>query len=348
MQIRVGKPQRHRDGFRCMLSVSGTGYRAWGPYSPTREGAIQRAEAAASAGESEHRSVGEAIGEYIAHAKDRGLRPRSLEAMRWRLVRMLPDPDALVMSLREQDLKKRVAELRATLSYDTVFGFLHAARHFCAWCIEQGWLRANPCDGVKLLGRKRKGKMQLRIHEARRLWAVALEQARAGDDGAMAVLIAVGCALRTSEIITRTVRDLDDDGRVLWIEAAGEWQTKSAAGKRSVDVPDELRPLLLARCVGKLPAAPLLVTQYGKQPVRQWVNEHVHRLCAVAGIQQVCAHSLRGLHATIAIEQGMSPRVVAATLGHESPEMTLSHYAQPGSDQAATRRAALKVLRGDR
>ena len=45
---------------------------------------------------------------------------------------------------------------------------------------------------------------------------------------------------------------------------------------------------------------------------------------------------MRGLHATLAIEAGASPDVVARSLGHRSASMTLSAYVAPGSAKAAT------------
>lgn len=41
--------------------------------------------------------------------------------------------------------------------------------------------------------------------------------------------------LRASEIVSRRVRDLDDGGRMLWVE-----DTKTVAGNRTVAVPEEL------------------------------------------------------------------------------------------------------------
>jgi integrase len=45
--------------------------------------------------------------------------------------------------------------------------------------------------------------------------------------------------MRASEIVSRVVRDLDDDGRLLWIPTS-----KTEAGRRNLRVPDTLRPYL--------------------------------------------------------------------------------------------------------
>ena len=83
-------------------------------------------------------------------------------------------------------------------------------------------------------------------------------------------------------------------------------------------------------CRDKLPLALLL----GPHD-RDWPRHWVQRICKLAKVPEVCAHSMRGLHATLAIEAGASPDVVARSLGHESASMTLSAYAAPGSAESA-------------
>lgn len=46
---------------------------------------------------------------------------------------------------------------------------------------------------------------------------------------------------------------------------------------------------------------------------------------------RVCPHSLRGLHSTLAMEQGATSGIVAAALGHGSFEITQRHYVKPGT-----------------
>ncbi|MBL9003243.1 MAG: hypothetical protein JNJ46_03300, partial [Myxococcales bacterium] len=45
-------------------------------------------------------------------------------------------------------------------------------------------------------------------------------------------------------------------------------------------------------------------------------------LCDAANVPRVCPHSLRGLHATLAIEEGASGEAVARALGHTRFEIT--------------------------
>jgi integrase len=54
--------------------------------------------------------------------------------------------------------------------------------------------------------------------------------------------------LRAWEIVSRIVRDLDDDGQLLWIP-----ETKTEAGKRTLPVPAFLQPYLRDIVEGKKP-----------------------------------------------------------------------------------------------
>jgi len=71
---------------------------------------------------------------------------------------------------------------------------------------------------VQGLGRRKHGKA-LRIDEARRWSQKAVKLAKRGDAGAVATLMSLLIGMRASEIDSRVVRDLDDDARLLWIQA---------------------------------------------------------------------------------------------------------------------------------
>lgn len=218
-----------------------------------------------------------------------------------------------------------------------------------AWCVEQKWLRANPLAAVRGVGRRKHGKPQPRIDEARNLYATALRLAREGDEGAVATLILMLMGPRASELITRRLRDLDDGGRILWIDDAPEleFQPKTAAGRRPLHVPPELQPLLSELGRSKLPGALLFPGRNSKPHSRDWPLRQVRRLCKEAGIPRLSAHGLRGFVATAAMQAGAAPDLVARVLGHESSSTTLQSYAVAGSQQAQQRQQGLRVLRGN-
>lgn len=64
---------------------------------------------------------------------------------------------------------------------------------------------------------------------------------------------------------------------------------------------------------------------------KQYWGRKVHALCKLANVPRVCPHSLRGLHATLAVEEGVAGEAVARALGHTTFEMTAKHYASADS-----------------
>ena len=58
------------------------------------------------------------------------------------------------------------------------------------------------------------------------------------------------------------------------------------------------------------------------------------------------AHGMRGLHSTLAVENGVSAHVVAASLGHESSKTTMQSYVKPEAVAGAQQRRVMTVLKG--
>ena len=241
-------------------------------------------------------------------------------------------------------------------SVDTHRNALAEAKTFARWAVRARLIGASPFDGVEGVGARKRGKPQLRVDELRALAAHAHRLSRSADrwraDGAIAILIALYLGLRASEVTGLRVRDLDDDGHLLWVAAE---RGKTAAARRLVEVPHQLRPLLMSRADRRardeylLPADDVVGQDEGSQRHwRDWVREAVQRECDALGIPSVTAHSLRGAVATLAASAGVVGQIVADQLGHESYGQTEAAYAAPGAAADARRRAGLRVLAGDR
>ena len=180
------------------------------------------------------------------------------------------------------------------------------------------------------------GKPSSAIDEARRWQVKALEFADRGDEGAVAAMMSLVMGMRASEIVSRVVRDLDDEGRLLWIP-----ETKTEAGKRTLPVPEFLQPYLRDIIKGKKPTDLLFGRHW-----RDWPREWVQRICKVAKVPQVTAHGMRGLHGTLAVERGATTHVVAQALGHESETTSRESYISREAITGADQRRVLGVLAG--
>jgi integrase len=67
----------------------------------------------------------------------------------------------------------------------------------------------------------------------------------------------------------------------------------------------------------------------------------VKRICEPAGVPKMTAHGMRGLPSTLAVENGVSAHVVAASLGHESSTTTIQSYAKPEAVAGPQQRRAM-------
>jgi integrase len=156
------------------------------------------------------------------------------------------------------------------------------------------------------------------------------------EDGAVAALMALLMGMRVSEISDRIVRNLDDDGRLLWITDA-----KTQAGIRRLQVPQQLQPLLRRIAANKQPTDRL----FGPNVHRHMVLRHVRRICKAAGVPVIPPHGLRGTHASLAMTAGATGDLVAAALGHESFTTTERHYARADAIADAQQFTALRELK---
>lgn len=290
------------------------------------------------------RTVAEALDLYEEHLTERGIKDTSRDGtMRWLRLFFGGVGDSQIARLRADRCKQLYASFQVGRSVDYHRNTLARAKSFANWCVEQGWLTANPVSAVKGQGKRSTGKAQLTGDEARKFHLTALRMANQGDDGALAADMLLLMGLRQSEITKRRVRDLDLDGTVLRIEGA-----KTQKGNRIVGVPQILRPLLVDRVEDREPFDVLFAAADDGEHTRAWLFFAVKRVCAAAKVPRVCPHGLRGTWATLAVTVGQASQAVADALGHEDVSTTFRHYAQPGAVAAAQTERAFSVIVGGR
>lgn len=286
------------------------------------------------------RMLREVIEEFLAHHISTGRAlPQTCEYYRQRMFRLLG-------AYLDKDISdvtpKRAASLYQAETERVYKGrIVAAATHHSAlvitkvmfrWAVTRGYIRESPFADVRPVGKANVGKKQLRIDEARLFTETAFRlYSQRGDRLALGALTALLLGVRASEVVRRTVRDLDDGGRILWIDAG-----KTRNARRHLKVPELLRPYLVALAGNRSPSEFLFgMSEQGQPRRRHSLYEAVHRVCDAAGIQRVCTHSLRGLHATLAVESGAVSEQVAASLGHGSFAVTQRHYAQESAVRSA-------------
>jgi integrase len=336
-------PYPARGRWRVALVEGGTRvYR----YFPTREEAEAfLKEANREFRRSGDKSVEEGIEAYERYLlTEKGNKPGSVEDTLFRLRTFFPDTDLPLADLTPHKCSGYYEGLRTKISprtkkaysVDTQRNVLAEAKTFLRWCAERRFVGRSVLDQVKGVGKRRHGKPQLRIDEARRWLKVAGDLAERGEGWAVAAMLALVLGMRASEILSRVVRDLDDEGRLLWIP-----DSKTEAGRRTLEVPDFLRPYLQHLAQGKGKDELIFGAHW-----RDYLRKAVAKICRLAGVPKVSAHSMRGLHSTLALAHGTSGHVVAASLGHKSEATTLRSYADPTAVESARRLRTLSVLEG--
>ena len=149
--------------------------------------------------------------------------------------------------------RTRPGKLGSPLAAATHVFDLKCAKNFFKWCVSRRFLVASPFAEIRPIGRKKAGKPQLRIEEAKRFTDAGLQHFETTKNPlAVAALVAITMGPRASEVLNRSVRDLDNGGKILVIDSG-----KNERAKRRLDVPLFLQPILLGLAQGREPLAKL-------------------------------------------------------------------------------------------
>ena len=282
-------------------------------------------------------TVAEALDRHEVAMRAAGAKQSSVTTLRFRLDGFFESVlDEDLGSLTRPDLEGLLGEYAEDHSATTVLNVLDAVKAFYARAVSNKVVAGNPAQDIVGPGRRRRGKKQLRVDEARLWLACALEMAEKHHQ-ALAATLALLLGMRASEIAGLAVRDLDDDGHLLWGAAAGG---KTEAATRRLEVPELVRPLLLDRAQGRAGDQPLFgMTRHA---VLCWVR----KICGLAKVPMVSAHGLRGTHSTLATTAGATAHFVVSAMGHTSFDVTRKHYLAPGAEENARAKRTFEVLQG--
>ena len=347
---RIHGPYKHGTRWRVIL-VRADGQRRRRTFE-TRAAAETYIEAARGEAQS-GRTVSAAIEAFLAAKRTKGLAPATLESYEDRLAALLDDVGGRPARYLVGRGGELYAAAQAKRRADTHRGALVVGKMFGAWLVKSRWLRANPFADVEPVGRRTVGadKPRLTVDESRRLQAKCHELG-GRDPGAVITLGYLLLGERATELVSCDVRHLDDGGALLWVPG-----TKSAAARRRLIVPHELRPLLLALAVGRPSDEPLFLSEAsrrwpaGRRWSRHMAYNHARRVCGAAGVPELGPQGLRRTQATLATEAGETGLAVARHLGQatgKAPAVTHRAYVGREAARDAAVERGLVVLRGGR
>jgi len=288
-------------------------------------------------------TVDQALLRYEQHQRAKGNKVKTIDHNLWRL-RVWLSEDQAIADITPKQLQAKYDQRVAKLAADSHRGELAVVKTFFNWAVKEGLISKSPADRVEPVGRRRRGKKQLRKSEAQAFAARALLMAQAGDDGALAALAVLLLGLRSGEIRKRRVRDLDpaSDAVLLWIEDG-----KTDAATRHMEVPEPLAGLLVHQAGDREAQGYLFFAPNASAGYRSatWLRKAVTRVCKAAKVPRVCPHGLRGTWATLTTDAGMGGHLVARELGHTNQSVTRDHYTQKGTAERARARG-LRLVEG--
>lgn len=346
---RIVGPYAHHGLWRLRAVIPG-GHSVYQSYPSRAAAERDKPKLAARLGLAEATTIEEAIASWQQHMKTRGCRARTIEVAASAARHFLGDMGLQDITIAR--LKQRI-DIRLSTPTDrcgpravaSVASELRQSKRFLAWAAERGlWRVPAGLASVRVEGPRSEGKAQLSADEARAFLREGLRLSVAGHEGALAASAVLLLGVRSRELLERCVRDLDEDGAVLWIRR----HAKTARSRRRVRVPEPLRSLLREHVRDRQPQDRIFGEDFGRGRLRSssWLAAQVAELCGAAGVTVVCPHGLRGTHATLAEEAGVSPDAVAASLGHTSSEVTGRHYTLPEARQDARQTRVLRLVQG--
>ena len=341
---RIYGPYQHRGLWRLhVVRTSGGGRKTFYRSYTTRD----RAEAALAGaqGQAQGVTVKSATDALLAAMRENGLGDGTIttaEFRLWHFFQLARYGDKPIRWLNKRG-EELYAAARKDRKPDTHHAELALAKQVGALAIKKRWLRENPFEHVETIGRKTHGssKPRLTIDESRALREHCLD--RDDDQHALITLAYLLLGSRASELVRRSVRDLDDDGRLLWINRA-----KTTTGVRRLKLPDELRLPLLALLKGRSPGDPIFVREDGKRATRHWAYHHVKRICREAKVTELTPQGLRRTQSDVATDAGVSAIEVARHLGQKSERVTNRSYRDRTVTADAKAAQAMRVIAGGR
>lgn len=191
-------------------------------------------------------------------------------------------------------------------------------------------MKSNPCRQAGAMGKKKADSMQFWTQEEFETFLATV-----ADKPQSVVMFSLlfWTGMRSGELLALTPEDFDFDTCTVSI-------TKNYARLNGEDLimepktPKSRRVILLPATISKM-VQDYLKQLYAIQPTdrifggqegKHILQYEMSRGCKLAGVKKIRIHDLRHSHASMLIELGYSPLLIAERLGHENIETTLETY----------------------
>jgi site-specific recombinase XerD len=228
------------------------------------------------------------------------------------------------------------AERQKGCTETTLAKYLSHVRGLLEYAWRSGRTERNVLDGFSLQHTiRRTPPKSLTLEEAERLVEATVIQGPAARRDRLIILLLYGCGLRTDELCSLDVANVNRERHeLLVLKAKGD-------RPRAVPVPEAVYTELLAYLLDHGKRGALFRTTIRKSRLRvNDVCEIVRDTAARAGLPSyVTPRTLRHSFATHLMDRGVDLAVIASLMGHRSPQETGVYlHVLPGRPQAAVRK----------
>ena len=289
---------------------------------------------------------------YMADAKAR-LRPTTYESKVWIFdKKILPYfRDQYVTDITPTKIRKWQTEMMgkgyAQTYLKTINNQMTAVFNYA---VQYYGLAQNPAMAAGSMGKRNAEEMDF--------WTLdEFEQFIVGMDGDPTASVAFNLlfwtGMREGELLALTLDDVDFDRSGIHIRRSytrlGQedliQEPKTPKSRRFIPCPDFLMDMVrdyAARLYEYDPADRLFpFTKY-------WVNDQLKRCCERTGVKLIRVHDIRHSHASMLVDSGADPLLIADRLGHEKVTTTLGTYSHLYPDKGQVLASALGDIKSRR
>lgn len=223
--------------------------------------------------------------------------------------------------INPQSIRLMMAQLhRANLSAKSLQRWLSGLRSFFRFCINRGWLKVNPADGLQAPKVSRKLPKTLDVDQATQFVEVQGDDFVSLRDRALVELF-YSSGLRLSELVGINLTDLDPREGSVTVTGKGNKQRNVPVGKEALKAIAAYQPQ--RALVANEGEAALFISSRGKRISQRNVQERLRQLSVKQGMAQpVHPHMLRHSFASHMLESSSDLRLVQELLGHANISTT--------------------------
>ena len=286
---------------------------------------------------------------YMADARAR-LRPTTYESKVWIFdKKILPYfRDQNVADITPTKIRKWQTELMgkgyAQTYLKTINNQMTAVFNYA---VQYYGLAANPAVTAGSMGRRNAEEMDFWTLDEFDRFIAGMEQE---PTARVAFNILFWTGMREGELLALTMNDVDFDRSGVHIRRSytrlGQddliQEPKTPKSRRFIPCPAFLMDMI-REYVGRL---------YDYDPTdrifpftKYWVNDQLKRCCARTGVKLIRVHDIRHSHASMLVDSGADPLLIADRLGHERVTTTLGTYSHLYPDKGQALAGALDAIK---